>query len=250
MEPLPEADVNPPFLSIIIPTFNERNRIEATLDKIVSYLRSRSYSWEVNVADDGSTDETTALVKMKAKGDPRIVLTQGRHGGKGSALKTGMSQAKGEYIFLCDADLSMPIQQLERFLPPFLSDYDIAVGSREVPGARRVEEPQFRHFQGRVFNAIIKIMGLTEYQDTQCGFKCIRAEVLRPLLPLLRINGFSFDVELLFLAKKNHLRVAEVPIDWLYKQDSKVRFLTDSWKMLAELIAIRLNFLMGRYQRP
>ena len=248
MEPLPEDDVNSPFLSVIIPTFNERTRIEATLDQIVSYLRSRSYSWEIKITDDGSTDETTALVNMKAKSDPRISVTQGRHRGKGSALRNGIAQVKGEYIFLCDADLSMPIQQLERFLPPFLSDYDMAMGSREVPGARRFEEPQFRHFQGRVFNTIIKGMGLSKYQDTQCGFKTIRTEMIRPLLPLLRINGFSFDVELLFLAKKNNLRVAEVPIDWFYKRGSKVRFLTDSWKMLAELLSIRLNFLIGRYR--
>ena len=239
-----------PFLSVIIPAFNEEERIEATLEQIVAYLSSGAHSWEVIVADDGSTDNTAALVARRAQGEPRVCLVQAPHGGKGWALRHGMKQAQGEYLFLCDADLSMPIHHLTRFLPPALGEYDVAIGSREVPGARRFHEPRLRHFQGRVFNAIVRLVAVTGYTDTQCGFKCLRAEAVQPLLPLLRINGFAFDVELLFLARKQGLRIAEVPIDWFYRERSRVRFLIDAARMLGELLAIRWNALLGRYRKP
>ena len=239
-----------PLLSVIIPTFNEEDRIGATLEQVIAYLRPRSYDWEVVVADDGSTDRTVAIVAQLSKWNQQVRLVQAPHSGKGSALRHGIAQAKGEYFFLCDADLSMPIHHLIRFLPPALEEYDLAVGSRRVPGARRFREPHLRHFQGRIFNGLVRLLVMSTFTDTQCGFKCLQASAALQLLPLLRVNGFSFDVELLFLAKQQGLRIVEVPIDWVYRERSRVRFFIDAIRMLGELISIRWNHILGRYRGP
>ncbi|MSQ40187.1 MAG: glycosyltransferase family 2 protein [Dehalococcoidia bacterium] len=242
------APVTNRLLSVIIPAYNEQGRISVTLEQVVGYLNTRSYSWEVVVVDDGSTDGTKALVAQVAGRDDRVRLVEGPHRGKGSALRLGMSQAQGEHLFFCDADLSMPINHLSRFLPPVLSDCDVAIGSRDIPGARRFGEPPSRRLQGRVFNRLGRWLLVPGFADTQCGFKCLNAAAAHRLLPLLRINGFSFDVEMLFVANRLKMRIAEVPIDWYYQGRSRVRFPWDGLRMLGELLAIRRNHLLGRYR--
>ena len=236
-----------PFLSVVIPAFNEETRIAATLEGIVDYLGSQEYAWDVTVVDDGSTDATAELVTGFARESPHVSLLRVEHGGKGWAVKNGMVRSLGEYRFLCDADLSMPVEQLSRFLPPNSIEFDIAIGSREVPGARRIGEPRRRHAMGRVYNLLVRALAVPGVSDTQCGFKCFRGEVAQDIFPLQRFHGFSFDVEVLFLARKRGLRIQEVPIDWYYRSESKVRAYRDSLAMTCDILAMRWRHLRGGY---
>ena len=160
-----------------------------------------------------------------------------------------MMQATGDYLFICDADLSMPIEEVTKFLPPVLSGYDIAIASREAPGSRRINEPEMRHIMGRVFNFIVRVIAVRGLQDTQCGFKCFRREVALDLFPLQTIDGWAFDVELLFIAQRKGYDIREIPITWYYKDHSKIKPLTDSVNMLLETIKIRVNGWKGKYDR-
>ena len=239
-----------PFLSVVIPAYNEERRILSTLRQITSYLASQEYSWEVLVADDGSTDGTSALVRDFAGEQPHVNLLPLVHRGKGWAVRSGMLHIRGQYRFLCDADLSMPIEQLERFLPPRLTDFHIGVGSREVSGSRRFDEPMHRHLMGRLFNGITRALAVRGVNDTQCGFKCFRGTTADLLFPLQRIPGFGFDVEVLFLAHRMGLRLVEVPIDWYYRSESKVRPLHDGLAMIRDILRVRWNAWRGKYGRP
>jgi dolichyl-phosphate beta-glucosyltransferase len=236
-----------PFLTIVIPAYNEERRILPTLHAIVSYLGDQSYSWNVLVVDDGSTDNTAALVQEFTTSYPQVSLLSIPHRGKGWAVRSGMLHTKAEYRFLCDADLSMPINQLSRFLPPQITQYDVVIGSRESPGARRLNEPQRRHLLGRLYNYITRVMGVRNISDTQCGFKCFRGLVADTLFSLQRIPGFAFDVEVLFLAQRMNMRLLEVPIDWYYEAESKVRPLIDGLGMIGEILGIRWRYFRGRY---
>jgi glycosyltransferase involved in cell wall biosynthesis len=236
-----------PFLSIVIPAYNEEMRIAQTLDTVVEYAGSQSYSWEVIVADDGSQDGTAALVEAAAEAHPEIRLIRLNHGGKGWAVRGGMLNASGQYRFLADADLSMPIVHLERFLPSTLTDFDVAIGSREATGAHRFDEPFRRHLMGRTFNLMVRLLAVRGFTDTQCGFKCFNAKAAESLFPLQRTGGFGFDVEILFLAQKLGLRIKEVPIDWYYHEGSKVQPVRDSFLMLKDLLSVRWNSIKGKY---
>ena len=236
-----------PFLSIVIPAYNEEMRIAQTLDTVVKYVGSQDYSWEVIVADDGSQDGTASLVEAAAEANPGVRLVRLSHGGKGWAVRGGMLEARGQYRFLADADLSMPIEQLERFLPSSLTDFDIAIGSREAHGARRFHEPFRRHLMGRAFNFVVRLLAVKSITDTQCGFKCFEAHAAETLFPLQRTRGFGFDVEILFLAQRLGLRIKEVPIDWYYHEGSKVKPMRDSFLMLKDLLSVRWNATKGRY---
>ena len=237
-----------PFLSVIIPAYNEEARIVDTLTKVVRYLSSQAYTWELAVVDDGATDATASLVRRFAEDQPEVHLISVPHKGKGWAVNQGLRWSTGEYRFLCDADLSMPVEQVSRFLPPDLTGFDVAIGSREVPGSKRFEEPSQRHAMGRVFNLLVRLLAVPGISDTQCGFKCFRGQVAEELFPKQRLPGFAFDVELLFLARKRRLRIIEVPIDWYYRSQSKVRPFKDSLAMSKDILAIRWNYLRGRYK--
>ena len=238
----------PPLLSTVVPAYNEQSRIGDTLSKMVAYLGAQDYTWELVVVDDGSTDETASLVGAFGELHPGVHLISVPHGGKGWAVNQGMLWSTGEYRFLCDADLSMPIEQLSRFLPPQASSFDIAIGSREMSGSRRIGEPYRRHIMGRTYNLLVQLLAVPGLTDTQCGFKCFRGEVAQQLFPLQRLHGFSFDVEILFLARKRGLRIAEIPIDWYYRTQSKVNPLKDSSSMVKDVLKIRWNDFRGRYK--
>jgi glycosyltransferase involved in cell wall biosynthesis len=236
-----------PFLSVVIPAYNEEHRILSTLEGLDEYLLKQPYTWEVVVADDGSTDQTTKVVKKFSKGRSNFSLQSIPHGGKGSAVRAGMLFAKGEYRFLCDADLSMPIQHLKRFLPPKLTRFDIALGSREVVGAHRFGESPIRHIQGRFFNLFVRLIAVPGIHDTQCGFKCFRDEVAISLFSLQRCNGWGFDVEILFLARKLGFRMIEIPIDWHHNPNGGSQRLQDGFLMGLETLRLRWNAFRGKY---
>ena len=228
-----------PFLSVVIPAYNEESRIRHTLEQVCSYLSSQDYAWQVVVSDDGSVDSTSRIVSSFADGIPQVRLLTLEHRGKGWAVQQGMLAADGEFRFLCDADLSMPVEQIGRFLPPEVNSADIVVGSRELPGSRRLGEPWRRHFMGRAFNVMIQALAVPGIRDTQCGFKCFRAETTTALFEKQNLEGFAFDVEILYLARRAGLAVHEVPIDWHYREGSKVRPLRDAVSMAWDVLNVR-----------
>lgn len=236
-----------PFLSIIIPAHNEEQRLPGTLEKIHTFFLTQDYSTEVLVVENGSSDRTYALACEMAARMPNLKVLREQASGKGLAVRAGMLAASGDYRFICDADLSMPIEQINRFLPPQLEGVDIAIGSREAPGAVRYDEPPHRHFVGRVFNTIVRVIALPDLQDTQAGFKCFRGEVAEVLFPLQTMFGWAFDVEILFIARRRGYQIMEIPIDWYFDSNSKVKVLRDSYRMFTDLIRIRLNAHKGMY---
>ena len=226
-------------LSVVIPAYNEEIRISRTIREIISYLNEQDYEWEIVVADDGSADATARLVAEAADGDLRVRVLPLDHRGKGWAVKNGMLAAVGEFRLLCDADLSVPIARVERLLPPWAAGVDVAVGSREAPGAARYGEPSRRHLMGRVFNAVVRRLASVGLADTQCGFKCFRAAAAEKLFARVTLDGFSYDVEVLHLARRSGMTVAEIGVDWYYREHSKVRPMRDALSMAMDLLRIR-----------
>src|SRR5690606_24040353 len=242
------SDDRQPFVSIIIPAYNEEARLPESLSLIAAFAQSQPYPVEVVVVDNNSSDRTHAIVEEFADEVPYVrPLFEGTQG-KGAAVRTGMLAARGAYRFVCDADLSMPIEEIVRFLPPQLDHFDVAIGSREAPGAVRYDEPWHRHVMGRVFNTIVRLFAVHGSQDTQAGFKMFRAEVAEELFPLQTLNGWSFDVEVLFLAQKRGYRIVEVPINWYYKANTRIHPIRDSIDMFMDVLRIRWNALRGRYR--
>ena len=243
-----------PFLSIIIPAYNEEGRLPPTLEKIAIFLRTQSFRSEVIVVENGSRDRTAAVTeefihRHVAPTDPFRVLLTHSSPGKGAAVKLGMLAARGAYRFICDADLAMPIEEVSKFLPPDFAHgaMTVGVGSREAPGAVRHHEPGYRHLMGRVFNTLVRIMAIRGIQDTQCGFKCFSAAATEAIFPLQRIDGWGFDVEVLYIAQHHGLALVEVPINWYYQSDSRIRPVQDTINMVRELIKIRMNGRAGHY---
>lgn len=236
-----------PFLSIIIPAYNEAQRLPPTLEKIKAFLARQDYTAEVLVIENGSSDDTEAVARAFQDQMPNLSVFTETERGKGLAVRRGMLAAQGEYRFLCDADLSMPIEQVNRFLPPNLAQVDVAIGSRELPESQRIDEPGYRHFIGRIFNAMVRWLVLPGIQDSQCGFKCFRAEVAEAVFPFQTMGGMSFDAEVLFIARKMGYSVQEVAIDWYFDPDSRVRLVQDSLRMAFDLLKIRINASQGRY---
>ena len=237
-----------PFLSIVLPAHNEANRLPGTLETIDDFLCRQSYTAEVLVVENASTDDTLDLARSYQPLFPYLQVIHEERRGKGLAVRRGMLQATGTYRFICDVDLSMPIDQINHFLPPILPDAPIAIASREAAGAHRYGEPEYRHFVGRVFNSLVRLMALPGLQDTQCGFKCFREDAAR-LFACQTINGWTFDVEVLYVARKKGYRIVEVPIPWYFNPQSKVRLVRDSFQMGWDLFRIRWNRLRGIYDR-
>ena len=243
-----------PFLSIIIPAYNEEKRLPPTLVRIADFLRHQPYSAEVLVVENGSTDKTSLVVEkfiaeQLRAGEPFEVRLLHSEKGKGNAVKHGVLAARGDYLLITDTDLSVPIEDAPRFLPPLLelSRKGIAIASREVPGAVRHGEPGYRHIMGRVFNWLVRQLAVPGIHDTQCGFKCFGREAAQRVFPLQRVDGYGFDVELLYIAQRHGLPIVEVPINWYYRDDSRVRPVLDTLTMVGELMKIRRNGREGVY---
>jgi glycosyltransferase involved in cell wall biosynthesis len=245
------SDTTPaPFLSIVIPAHDEERRLPATLSRLAAWLDAQPFASEVIVVENGSRDRTAEVAAEAATRDPRLRVLREARAGKGRAVRTGMLAARGELRCFCDADFSMPVEELSRFLPPHLADYDLAIASRESPGAARHGEPEYRHLMGRAFNALVRWLLLPGLHDTQCGFKCFRGTVADELFELQTLSGFSFDLELLAVARRRGHRIVEVPIPFHYDPDTRVRPLLDSLLMARDLLRVRHRLARGAYDRP
>lgn len=236
-----------PLLSIVIPAHNEESRLPRTLEQVFAFLKRQDYAAEVLVVENGSTDRTFEIAQGFQEQFPNLRVMRAEGRGKGLAVRLGMLAATGEYRFMCDADLSMPIEEVNRFLPPARTDLDVAIGSREVEGARRFNEPLHRHLGGRFINLLIRLLILPPLQDTQCGFKCFRASVAHDLFRQQTLDGWSFDIELLFIAYRRGYSVVEVPVDWYYRSESKVSAVRDALRMIEDIFRIRANARRGLY---
>jgi len=238
-----------PFLSIIIPAWNEENRLPDTLETIYEFFSGQPYTFDIHLVENGSTDRTAAVAERFAKDHPLLYIHREPFPGKGNAVRTGMLAASGQYRFMADVDLSMPVDQFPRFLPPQLEDCDIAIGSREAPGAVRYGEPEYRHFGGRLINTLIRSLALPGLQDTQCGFKCFRNEAAMDLFACQTQTGWSFDIEVLYVARLRGYRIIELPIPWHYRSGSKIRPIRDAVRMISDIFRIRRNHRKGLYDR-
>ena len=239
--------MTPVFLSIIIPAHNEEKRLPRTLERVFAFLEKQTYTAEVVVVENGSADRTLEIAQSFATQHPQLRILQNDERGKGLAVRRGMLEARGQFRFICDADLSMPIEEIVKFVPPALTDFDVAIGSREAPGAVRYNEPAYRHWGGRAINLIIRLLILPGLQDTQCGFKCFSAEASERLFKLQTLPGWSFDIELLFLARRAGMHIHEIPIHWYFGEDSKVSAVRDALNMIRDIFRIHGNARRGIY---
>lgn len=242
-------DTARPFLSIVIPAHNEEHRLPPALDKIDAFLKTQSFSAEVLVVENGSSDRTLEVARDYSRKYPYIRAITVDTRGKGLAVKAGMLAANGEFRFICDTDLSMPIEDVVKFLPPQTTGYDLMIATREGPGAERIGEPAYRHFMGRVNNLIIKLMAVRQFEDTQCGFKMFTRTAAEDLFAVQQMTGIGFDVELIFIALRRGYKIKEVPITWYFDSDSRMRLVQDSLRMLQEIWQIRRNWGKGLYAR-
>jgi dolichyl-phosphate beta-glucosyltransferase len=246
-----------PFLSIVIPAYNEEKRLPPSLRRIAEFLRRQPYASEVLVVENGSTDRTSAVVEEFCatelhRDDPFQLRLLHSAKGKGHAVKHGVLESKGDYILITDTDLAVPIEETSNFLPPILEKrrYSIAIASREIEGAIRHNEPHYRHVMGRVFNWLVRVLAVPNIHDTQCGFKCFSRAAAQRIFPLQRIYGWGFDVELLYIAQLHDIPIIEIPVNWYYGADSRVRPIHDTITMVRELLAIRRNGRAGLYASP
>jgi len=238
-------------ISIIIPAYNEADRIIPYLRNITAYLGRRCMAYEILVVDDGSKDETAVVVEKFQTEAPTIRLLQlAQNTGKGGAVRTGMLDARGRLQLFADADGATPIQELER-LESFLKDgADIAIGSRFLASRDNrytVKARWHRTVLGNLFNRIVQRLGVRGITDTQCGFKLFRGPVARDLFSVARVNGYGFDLELLYIAQRRGYRIAEVPVNWTDQPGTKVRILRDGLRMLLEPLLVRRNAANGLY---
>jgi dolichyl-phosphate beta-glucosyltransferase len=235
------------FLSLIIPAYNEERRLPTTLQQVDTYLKSQEFSCEVLVIENGSQDNTFSIAKNFIKNHLNFSVQRTADRGKGLAVQQGMLSAAGDYRMMLDADLSMPVDQISRFLPPIQKNVDIAIASREAPGAVRYNEPSYRHIGGRLINTMIRVMALPGLQDTQCGFKCFSAQAAQDLFSRQTIMGWSFDVEILYIARLRGYSIAELPIPWYFSEQSHLRPIHDAFNLFLDLLRIRANSRRGLY---
>ena len=240
---------NNPEISIVIPAYNEEKRLPSTLEKCFGFLLANRYSFEVIVVDDGSQDNTSPLVKKYQCRWPNLYLMHNDiKRGKGFSVRRGMLHANGKYIYFSDADLSTPIEELEKSIAYLRNGYDVVFGSRAMSASQViVREAWYRDRMGKIFGFIVRNLALPGIRDSQCGFKGFQRNAAINIFRRQTVEGFAFDVEVLFIGRRLGLRMAEVPVSWKDSPQSKVNPIFDSFNMLIELIRIRMNNILGRY---
>ncbi len=237
------------FLSVVIPAYNEELRIAKTLEKIFLYLEKQPDTYELIIVDDGSEDSTVQVVQDILKRiDHGMLLRNGENRGKGYSVRHGGMHSCGEYILFSDADLSTPVEEVEKLFLYLKQGYDIAIGSRGLKESDiQIHQPWYREGMGKIFNRIVRVLMLTNFSDTQCGFKLFRGAVAKEIFARQTIDHFSFDVEMLFIAVCRGYKIKEVPIQWFDESNTRVNALNDSAKMFIDLLKIRYNAWMGKY---
>ena len=256
------APVSAPELSIIIPAYNEAGRLARTLLRIREYFAGRRVppavapeigldQLEILIVDDGSKDGTARIAEEWAREMPCVRLVSNRENrGKGYSVRHGMLEARGRLALFTDADLSSPIQEIEKLLAAIAAGYDIAIGSRALDRSLiSIHQARHRELAGIVFNGLMRVITGLPFHDTQCGFKIFRREPSRIIFEEQRIERFGFDPEILYLAKSHGLRIAEVPVRWAHDPATKVHVLRDSVMMFCDLLLIRWSWLLGRYPK-
>jgi dolichyl-phosphate beta-glucosyltransferase len=240
-----------PIYSIIIPAYNETARIGNALVEVLRCIHERNWPAELLVVDDGSADDTAAIVRRFAAASSYVRLIQnGVNRGKGFSVRNGMLNASGDFVMFTDADLSSPIEEAELLFAALRSGADIAIGSRWLERQRQTtQQPLYRQFFGRCFNAITRLVMGLPFADTQCGFKAFRRPAAQTVFQLQRIERWGFDPELLFIGLKRGYTIREVPVTWGHDERSRISYLKDGWKMLEEIVYIRWNAFMGVYDR-
>lgn len=246
--------------SIVIPAFNEEDKITSTLTQVVNFMRGYCNTFEVIVVNDGSSDTTSEKVALFAKDNPEIVLVDNPHKGKGFAVWTGMMRAEGNLIYMADADLSAPIEDLKKFSVWAVEhDFDIVIGSREGIGAKRIGEPVYRHIMGRAFNYFVQLFAVPGVKDSQCGFKLFKNKAAKEIFGRSAIYGSgtkeiksayfgAWDVEVLFIARKLGYKVKQIPVTWVYVKSKRFNPIANSVKMAIDVLKIRLNDIRGKYK--
>ncbi len=237
-------------LSIVIPAYNEGGRIAPTIREIISFAGENRYAYELIVVDDGSTDATFDVVQALNSEMPQLsIVRHPRNLGKGMAVKSGFLAARGETVLFTDADHSTPIDELPKIMTQIHRGYDVVIGSRALPDSIIDEhQPLYRELMGKTFNLLVRILTVHGIHDTQCGFKAFNRESCEPVFRLQRLGGFSFDVEILFIAQKQQLSIVEIPIRWRNNTATHVSTIKDSLRMFRDLFRIRCNQLLGRYK--
>lgn len=248
-----------PYLSVVIPSYNEMSNLKrGVLNQVLDYLKKQDYAWEIVLTDDGSTDGTTKKLHEFAKKDKHIKVVENIHAGKAPTVTSGMLKATGEWRLFTDFDQSTPIAEVEKLLEFAEKGFDVVIGSREMVGARRDEEPFYRRLMGRGFNLIVQIFAVPGILDTQCGFKLFSEKATNDLFSRLYIYGSqeerqdaytgAFDVELLYLANKLGFNIREVPITWYHNKTERVSPVKDSIRMFIDIVRMRLARVQGKYE--
>ncbi len=238
------------FLSVVIPAYNEEKRIASSLKSIVSYLNNQEFQSEIIMVDDGSTDNTIQLVEgLDVNGINLNIIWNERNSGKCYSIRRGVQESAGEIILFSDADLSTPIEEFEKFLPYLNDGYDVVIGSRGLPESDiEVHQVWYREWMGKKFGSLVRFMALPGISDSQCGFKCFTKSSSERIFPRQKLNGFCFDVELLYITKKMNYQIKEVPICWRNSPASKVNPIRDSIRMFFDLLKIRFYDMKGKYK--
>lgn len=238
------------FLSIVIPAYNESNRIVKTLDLLSDYLSVQDYSWEIIVANDGSLDDMVNEINGWAITNPttNVYTLNLSHKGKGAAVRSGMYHAVGSLKMMCDADLAMPVNHIGDFIREAQAGHDVVVGSREAKGAVRLNESMFRHIVGRFYNWFVNMLINSGFKDTQCGFKCFTSNSAELLFEHQVVNGWAFDVEILMLAKKCNMTMIEIPIQWHHNADSRLRLGPAAIEMIRDTLVVKVRYILGIYK--
>ena len=242
----------PPTYSFVLPAYNESERLGMSLPKVLDYIHRRQLSAEVVVVNDGSKDDTAAIVRAFAAEHPEVRLLENPgNRGKGYSVRHGMLEAKGDVLLFTDSDLSSPIAEADKLFSAIENGADVVIGSRWLQAELQTErQPWHRQLFGRCFNLGLRLVLGLKFRDTQCGFKAFRREAAQQIFPRQRIERWGFDPELLFLARKFHLRTVEVPVQWAHDERSKINPLRDGMKMGVEMLSVRWNDLKGVYKEP
>ena len=229
------------FLSVVIPAYNEEDRIKQSLAKVRNYLAHQDYLSEIIVVNDGSTDKTFDRATETLRGIERTqILSRRQNLGKGFSVKEGILAAKGQHILFSDSDLSTPIEELDKFLPWLEEGFDVIIGSRALPDSDiQVRQSLLRESMGKMFNVFVQLLVVKGIKDTQCGFKLFRREAAMDIFPRVKTRGFSFDVEVLLLSRKLGYRIREIPVIWRNSPPSKVKIISSSLWMFLDLWKIR-----------